>query len=102
MHVITLRPVKEFLNELDEGLRMDVQHVIDLLGDYGHRVSMPYAKPIGNGLHELRYTGKPHIRILYGFCSGSAILLVAFKKQRRELRQRDVDLARKRLSAYCA
>ena len=101
MRVVVLRPVKEFLNGLEDSLRMDVQHVIDLLEQYGHTLSMPYAKPIGGGLRELRYTGKPHIRIIYGFCGGSAVLVLGFKKQRPALKQRDLDLARERLAAYC-
>lgn len=101
MKVVTLRPVKEFLNELDDSLRMDLQRLIELLGQYGHRLSMPYAKPIGNGLWELRHTGRPHIRILYGFCDGTSVLLLAFKKQRSSLRQHDIELAQGRLEEYC-
>lgn len=62
---------------------------------------MPYAKPIGGGLWELRRTGRPQIQILYGFCRGDAILVHALKKKRAALRQQDVELARKRLSEYC-
>lgn len=102
MEVITLRPVKEFLNELEDFLRMDMQRLAELLGQYGHRLSMPYAKPIGGGLWELRHTGRPHIRILYGFCGGTAVLLLAFKKQRSSLRQHDIELAQRRLKEYCA
>ena len=102
MNVVALRPVKEFLNKLDDLLRMDVQYVIDLLEEYGHTLSMPYAKPIGRGLWELRYTGRPHIRIIYGFCDSAAVLLLGFKKQRSAIKQHDKDLARKRLTEYCA
>lgn len=102
MEVIILRPVKEFLNELDGSLRMDLQRLFKLLGQYGHNLSMPFAKPIGRGLWELRYTGRPHIRVLYGYCEGIPILLLAFKKQRSSLRQHDIELALKRLGEYCA
>jgi len=102
MKIVTLRPVKEFLNELEDFLHMDLQRLIELLGEYGHRLSMPYAKPVGGGLWELRRTGRPHIRILYGFCDGTAILLLAFKKQRSSLRQQDIEFAQKRLKEYCA
>ncbi|MEK7068786.1 MAG: type II toxin-antitoxin system RelE/ParE family toxin [Patescibacteria group bacterium] len=102
MRVSTLRPVKEFLNKLDDPLRMHVQHVIDLLEQYGHTLSMPYAKPIGRGLWELRYTGRPHIRVIYGICRGSAVLVLGFKKQRSASKQRDMVLACKRLAEYCA
>lgn len=101
MEVVTLRPVKEFLNELDDSLRMDLQSLIELLEQYGHHLSMPYTKPIGGGLWELRYTGRPSVRILYGFCGGTAVLLLAFRKQRSSLRQHDIELARKRFNEYC-
>lgn len=101
MKIVVLRPVKEFLNELDDSLRMDLQSLIDLLEQYGHHLSMPYAKPIGGGLWELRHTSRPSVRILYGFYGGTAILLLAFKKQRSSLRQHDIELARKRLNEYC-
>lgn len=102
MKVVTLRPVKEFLNELEESLRMDLQRLFELLGQYGHNLSMPYAKPIGRGLWELRRTGRPSIRVLYGYYDGTPILLLAFKKQRSSLRQHDIELALKRLKEYCA
>lgn len=63
---------------------------------------MPDAKPIGGGLWELRKMGRPQIRILYGFCRGTPILLVGIKKQRSALDRKDVVLARKRLDTYCA
>ena len=102
MKVVFLRPVKEFLNELDDSLRMDLQSLTELLEQYGHRLSMPYAKPIGGRLWELRHTSRPSIRILYGFCDGTAVLLLAFKKQRSNLRQHNIELALKRFNEYCA
>ena len=101
MEIVTLRPVKEFLDKLDNSLSMDLQRLVGLLGQYGHNLSMPYVKPIGGGLWELRHTGRPGVRILYGFCDGTAVLLLAFKKQRSSLRSHDVDLALKRLKEYC-
>ncbi|MBI5470151.1 type II toxin-antitoxin system RelE/ParE family toxin [Candidatus Kaiserbacteria bacterium] len=97
MNVVVFKHVREFVDELDIPVRADIDGLVNLLGQYGPALSMPYAKPLGRGLWELRRTGRPQIRILYGFCNGSAILVLAIKKQRSALRHKDIDLARKRL-----
>jgi len=101
MRITVLEPVKEFIDTLEFPVQTDVKRLILLLEQYGHTLSMPYAKPVGNGLWELRRTGRPQIRILYGFFDGNPILLLAFKKQRAALRQREIELALKRLNSYC-
>ena len=102
MNVVVLRQVVEFIETLDGPVRIDVERLIDLLKEYGHELPMPYAKPVGNKLWELRRTGRPHIRVLYGFCRGNVVLVLALKKQRSALRGTDITLARKRLDAFCA
>ncbi len=102
MKVIVLRPVAEFIDALDTPVRADVYRLIELLEQYGHALPMPYAKPIGRGLRELRYTGRPHVRILFGFCKGNVVLVHAIKKQRAALTERDLRLAERRFAAYCA
>ena len=102
MKVIILKPVAEFVDALNVPVRSDVRRLQYLLEQYGYALSMPYAKPIGRGLWELRRTGRPQIRILYGFCGGDAVLVLAMKKQRPSLRQKDISLAHKRLADYCA
>lgn len=101
MKVVVLESVKEFVDTLEFSVQTDVKRLILLLEQYGHTLSMPYAKPVGNGLRELRRTGRPQIRILYGFYEGTAILLLALKKQRDALRQREIELALKRFNSYC-
>lgn len=101
MKALVLRPVAEFVNDLEAPIRADVLGLIELLEQYGHALSMPYVKPIGGGLWELRRTGRPQIRILYGFCGGGIVLVHALKKQRTTLRRQDITLARKRLADYC-
>ena len=102
MEVIMLPPVERFLNSIEKNDRADVDRLIYALSLYGHTLGMPFAKPIGNGLWELRKTGRPQMRILYGFYQQAAILLVGVKKQRASLDNRDLILAHKRLTAYCA
>src|SRR3989344_7081267 len=101
MKVVALESVEKFVNALDNTGRSDVYRLIGMLQQYGHELSMPYAKPIGNGLWELRKTGRPQICFLYGFCRGEVLLLLALKKQRSALRQEDIATAQKRLAAHC-
>lgn len=102
MKVIVFRAVREFVDALDLPVQSDIDRLREPLEHYGHALSMPYAKPVGRGLSELRRTGHPQIRILYGFCHGDAVLVVAMKKQQAALRQKDINLAHKRLAEYCA
>ncbi len=76
--------------------------LIEILKQRGHTLSMPVSKPIGNGLHELRTHGRPAFRVLYGFCKGEAVLLIAMKKQKKALDSRDIKIATERLRFYCS
>jgi putative component of toxin-antitoxin plasmid stabilization module len=62
---------------------------------------MPFSKPIGSGLFELRIEGAATVRMLYGFCEGSAIIAFAGKKERPALRREDIVLAQRRIAFYC-
>lgn len=62
---------------------------------------MPVSKPIGSGLFELRVEGAATVRMLYGFCEGSAIITFAGKKERPALRREDIVLAHRRFALYC-
>lgn len=102
MNIVTLEPVQKFFDALDTPVRSDVYRLIGLLEMHGHTLSMPFSKPLGEGLHELRLTGQSVIRILYGFCDGDAVLLFGFKKQRSAVLRRDIETAQSRLHRYCA
>lgn len=101
MNVIFHPTVLEFLHKLDAQRASNIYRVIEVLRQRGNTLSMPLSKPVGNGLHELRTHGKPVFRVLYGFCHGEAVLLVAMKKQKPSLDSRDINTALKRLHLYC-
>lgn len=82
-------------------MRSDAYKLLKLLEQYGHSLSMPVAKPIGGGLWELRLTGRPQIRMLYGFCEGIPIVVLALQKQRSALPQSAITLATERFREYC-
>lgn len=101
MKIIILDVVHIFLSDLDVSVRTDAYKLLKLLEQYGHSLSMPVAKPIGDGLWELRLVGRPQIRMLYGFCDGIPIVVLALRKQRSALPQSSITLARKRFREYC-
>ncbi|MCR4281380.1 MAG: type II toxin-antitoxin system RelE/ParE family toxin [Candidatus Kaiserbacteria bacterium] len=101
MKIVILDVVHTFLGSLDFPVRSDAYKLLKLLEQYGHSLSMPVAKPIGGGLWELRLTGRPQIRILYGFCEGIPIVVLALRKQRSALPRSSIALARKRFREYC-
>lgn len=101
MKIVVFRTVHTFLDTLDFPVSTEAHRLIDLLEKYGHSLSMPAAKPIGGGLWELRLTGRPQIRMLYGFCDGVPVVVLALRKQRSALPSSDVALALKRFREYC-
>jgi len=58
---------------------------------------MPNAKPVGEGLFELRVRGKEEVRTLYVFqLKENVILLHGFKKKTMSILKRDLRIALKR------
>lgn len=101
MKIVVLTAVDTFLDSIESSVRSDAYKLIDLLEQYGHSLSMPVAKPIGGGLWELRLTGRPQIRMLYGFCDGTPVVVLALQKQRSALSRSAIALAGKRFREYC-
>ena len=101
MKIVIFAAAHTFLGSLDLSVRSDAYKLLKLLEQYGHSLSMPVAKPIGGGLWELRLTGRPQIRMLYGFCDGIPIVVLALRKQRSAIPQSAIVLAHKRFGEYC-
>ena len=101
MNIVFHTSVLAFLHKLDVKEAADVFRLVETLRQRGHTLTMPISKPIGDGLHELRTHGKPAFRVLYGFCGGEAVLLLALKKQKSALNRRDIKTALERLRLHC-
>lgn len=70
-------PPLTWLNKLDRKVRArGYQRIIKKLHVDGHELGMPHAKPLGGGIHELRweYDGT-HYRMLYFFYKDIAVVL---------------------------
>lgn len=92
------KPVDEFIKKQQPQSRSKIAHNVRLLQQYGNMLGLPHSKALGNGLYELRIRGKEELRIFYCFIQQKAIyLLHAFKKQKQQTSQKDLDLALSRM-----
>lgn len=90
------------INDLAQEIREDLADVLARL-DAGQPLSMPLSRPmpgIGQGVHELRLRDRSGAyRVVYALVVlGIVHVLHAFKKTTRSTPQRNLDLARRRLS----
>jgi phage-related protein len=73
--------------------------VIRLIEELGPQIGMPYTRPMGSGLFEIRARGKEGIgRALYCALPGKKLMvLTAYIKKTQKTQKRDIDLAHKRM-----
>lgn len=91
------RPVREWLLALSKADRRiigrDVQKV-----EFGWPVGLPYCRPLGRGLWEVRsdLTGGRIARVIFCIADSDMVLLHGFEKKTQKTPPQDIDLARKR------
>lgn len=93
MEVFLTPILADFLKSLDHSLQSRTQQVISLLKTEGNLLRMPYSKPIGKKLFELRVLGNHQIRIIYFFHNNQAVLLHAFFKKTMRISNKDIKIA---------
>lgn len=71
----------------------DIQKV-----EFGWPIGMPYCRPLGRGLSEVRsdLPGGRIARVIFCIVAGEMILLHGFEKKTQKTTQRDIELALKR------
>ena len=90
-------PVREWLLKLKREdqkiVGKDIQKV-----EFGWPIGMPYSKPLGNGLYEVRsdISDKRIARVIFFIMNNSMVLLHGFMKKSQKTPQADLDLAKKR------
>jgi len=102
MHIIYLPKAADFVADLDNPLDGRVRRMIRLLETSGNELRMPFSKPIENGIFELRVVGAVHIRLLYFFYKGEAVIVHAFAKKTQQLNHRDIEYALRARDMYLA
>ncbi len=95
-------PVLEFLESLDQRAQRKFLFVRGLLEEFGHRLSLPYVKYIGNDIYELRFVGSEgNIRMLYFFFLAQTIIFVhGFVKKTNKIPTRELLVAKERRMEY--
>jgi phage-related protein len=89
--------VLRFMQSLDTIVYAKTLRQIELLETYGTDLGMPHAKPLGDGLVELRVRGKREVRIFYVFAKGRQVyLLHGFIKKTQTTPKKELDIARTR------
>ena len=76
----------------------DYAHLIELLMEYGPDLRMPHARPMGEGLFELRPKGRSGIgRAFYCYLVGKRVVVLhAFIKKTPQTPNKELRLARMR------
>ncbi len=77
--------VEQFVSLLDKHSAAKTLRTIDLLEEFGHKLSMPHSKKVAERLFELRVRGKQEIRIFYTFYKGGVYLLCGFIKKTQKI-----------------
>jgi phage-related protein len=88
--------IKREIEKLDIRIQVHIDELIILLEDYGQELRMPYSKPLGKGIFELRVVGITHIRLLYCFYKNKAVILNIIVKKQNKLSNKDILIAIKR------
>jgi phage-related protein len=91
------KPVKEWLLDLARDDRRlvgkDIQKV-----EFGWPIGMPYCRPLGHGLWEVRsdLTDGTIARVMFCIVAGEMVLLHGFIKKTQKTPAKEIDLALKR------
>ena len=94
-------PVVDWLRGLSEKPRGRMMDRIRRLRENGFELGMPMAKPLGDGLHELRgRVGNVRYRVLYSFHEGQVVLLSGFVKRGRAVPATEIRRAEGRRLAF--
>ena len=90
--------ILKFSRKFDRQTRARIMRGISLLKLHGKNAGMPDVKKIDKELYELRIRGNTQLRFL--FCQHGKVvhILHAFKKKTRKLPQKELRLAKKRLT----
>lgn len=91
--------VEEQTLNFPKGILADLFGTLDIIEKYGPNLGIPYTKPVGDGLFEIRTKGKEGIgRSL--FCTiknKEVVILHSFIKKTQKLPKKDLEIARKRM-----
>lgn len=85
-----------FIISLETKTRSRVHRTLDLLGEYGYKLRMPFSRSLGLGLFELRVRGTQEVRLFFTFYGGVVVCLHGFVKHGRRTPIGELSIARQR------
>ncbi len=90
--------MRDWLLELDPEDRRRVGTDIQKV-EFGWPIGMPYCRPLGRGLWEVRcsISSCRIARVLFGILDGEMVLLNGFVKKTQKTPQQEIDLALRRM-----
>ncbi len=91
-------PVREWLLSLDPEDRREIGKDIQKV-EFGWPIGMPYCRPLGRGLWEVRsdISSGRIARVLFCLKSGEMVLLHGFVKKTQKAPSQEIDLALQRM-----
>jgi phage-related protein len=95
-------PIDDFLDRLNKKSRAKVAAHLSLLEDQGPNLKRPYADVVRGKIRELRIQQSSNqYRILFSFQVRDQIVLAhAFTKKTQRLKEKDIELAEKRMQDW--
>ncbi len=95
-------PVADFLDRLDKKARAKVTAYLSLLEEQGPKLMRPYADVVRGKIRELRiHQSSNQYRILFFFQARDQIVLAhAFSKKTQQLKEKDIELAERRMEDW--
>ena len=84
---------KRFHKSLNNDLKSKADRLLELLEEHGNNLTMPFSKPIGRKLFELRIVGENHVRFIYAFHIDKAWILHGFFKKADKIPKIEIDYA---------
>ena len=89
-------PVREFIDAQNRKMRARIAFTERLLEENGPFIRMPYSRPLGDGLFELRIqSGNDIARVLYFLCKEHTIVLTnGFVKKTQKTPAAEIRLAK--------
>lgn len=92
MNVTYFPKAYAFVEALNPLLAGRANKMLDLLRNRGYELRMPISRLVEDGIFELRVVGAVHIRFLYFFHAGEAIVAHAFFKKTERLSRKDINM----------
>jgi len=92
--------VDDFIANLTDTTIAKIFWLLDLLEKYGPDISMPYVRKISANLFEIRVRKQESVRFFFTIKDKTIIILHGFKKKKQKIPEKELEIAKNRLTKY--